>query len=30
VQDVFITQNGTKDEALTGWLTDGRILNYLQ
>ena len=29
-QDVFVTKGGTLTEKLTGWLTDSRILNFLQ
>jgi len=29
-EDVFITKNGTEKEVLTGWLTNDRILNFLQ
>lgn len=29
-QDVFITPGGGKDEVLTGWLTDSRILSFLE
>ncbi len=29
-QDVFVTKGGTATEPLLGWLTDGRILNFLQ
>lgn len=29
-KDVFITKGGTEKEALTGWLPDTRILNFIQ
>ncbi len=29
-EDVFITKNGTEKDALVGWLTNDRILNFLQ
>lgn len=29
-KDVFITKGGTSSEGLLGWLTDDRILNFLQ
>ncbi len=29
-EDVFVTKNGTEKEALMGWLTNDRILNFLQ
>lgn len=30
VQDVFVTKSGSANEPLLGWLTDSRILNFLQ
>lgn len=29
-EDVFITKNGSENEALIGWLTNDRILNFLK